>query len=204
MGTTITTLRAGDAGKSGESKIAPAQICWGRRRDADGMLRLPNTLICARWRMGWRSPVKSPINSWRIARRTLRFTTVLRRRRMTGGAIIRSLSPEGRYAYVKGYDGSQLVIAAATIAAVFAQTARFDPPAVYRYLDSPATAISSRGIGFRDTQLIALVPRDPNIAIRTGVAFGNAHQLACCHGWYLDGCASDVDLKEAGRWRGAF
>ena len=116
-----------------------------------------------------------------------------------GREIIRAVFPEHFYEFVDNYDESQLVVAAATIAADFMLTAGFAPPAVRRNLDSSATAISSRKMGFRDRQLICLAPWYTTAAVRNGVTFGGDRQLARHLGWYLEGVASDEETASRGK-----
>ena len=98
---------------------------------------------------------------------------------------------------MEDYNDSRLAIAAATIAADSAWAAKLDPPAAYQDLDSPATAISGRGRGFRGPQLMAFVPRCANVAIRIGVAFHNAGRMAFRYGRYLNGRAPDEEVEGA-------
>ena len=89
------------------------------------------------------------------------------------------------------------MIDATMFAAGLARSAKFGPPAAYQNLDSPVTAVSGRGMGFRGPQLTARVPRYAFVAIRNGVTFGHADRMARRQGWYLGERTSDGEVKKA-------
>ena len=117
-------------------------------------------------------------------------------RQGSGGEIIGSPLPDGRYGPVGKYDGSQPAIAETMIAADVAQTAGLGQPAAFRNLDQFATAISGRGMGFRDPQLSPIIPGCEAAAARYGIACDCKDQSACRQGWPLDECASAEGVEK--------
>ena len=76
-------------------------------------------------------------------------------------------------------------------------TDTFDPLAVFRDPDSLVTDAAYCGAGFRDPQLLALVPWYSNTATRNGVACGNTDRITRRHSRYLDERASDEGVETA-------
>ena len=93
------------------------------------------------------------------------------------GEVIQAMVSEDRYEYVGTCDGRRPAIAAARIVAGLARAARFAPPPVRQNPDLFATAISGRGIGFCESQLMARVSWYANIANRNSVTSDNAGQM---------------------------
>ena len=87
-----------------------------------------------------------------------------------GGGNTQSPPSVNRYEFVAKHDENQLATAATTIAGNLAREAKFGPPAAYQDPDSFATAISDRGMGFRDPHLRASVPSYASVAIRNSIA----------------------------------
>ena len=81
-------------------------------------------------------------------------------------------------------DARQPALAAVKIAADLVPTAGFDRPAVRQNLNPFVTAVSGRGMGFCDPELIALALRYANIAARSGVTFDHSLRLARHMVWY--------------------
>ena len=104
---------------------------------------------------------------------------------------------EGSHEYAGEYDSSQLTLAATKVAAELVRTSICGTPAVRQDLDSFATAISGRGMGFCAPQLIARVPWCASMAIRNGVTLDNTGQTVRRHGWNLAESASDEEAEKA-------
>ena len=63
------------------------------------------------------------------------------------------------------------------VAADLIETAGFDAASAHQNLDSFATAISDRGMGFRESRLMAPAPCCANVVIRNGVSYESVKEL---------------------------
>ena len=68
---------------------------------------------------------------------------------------------------------------------------------MYQDLDSFATAVSIRGMGFRDPQLMALVPRSANIRTRNGVSYEPDDEVPYRRGTYWEESATAPEVGGA-------
>ena len=89
------------------------------------------------------------------------------------------------------------MIAATMIVADLVATAGFAAPSVYRNLDSFVTAISVRGTGFCEPQLMARVPCYANVAGRYGAGYESDNEMVCRKGWYLRESATAEEVERA-------
>lgn len=114
-----------------------------------------------------------------------------------GGELISALLSVGQYKYKSTYSNSQLAIAGTMIAADLINTAGFDPPTVYRNLDTFVRAASTAGAGFCDPFRLALAPWFAAVARRNGVDF-DKNQLVVFHeGWKLETDATQDEVNQA-------
>ena len=119
-----------------------------------------------------------------------------------GGEVNESLSSEGRYEYVRDFGGRQVAISVTMAAAFWAWPAKFDPPALYRHLDSFATAISDRGMGFCGPRLLPAVLWYAAVAAKNGVTCDRGAQLVDMSGGIFNSAPQLKILWEASQmWR---
>ena len=114
-----------------------------------------------------------------------------------GGELISALLSIGQYEYKSEFSSTQLAIAATMMAADLINTAGFDPPTVFRNLDSFVKAVSDRGTGFCDPFRMSMAPWFAEVARRNGVGFDKTQLMVYHDGWKLEQDASQDEVKLA-------